>query len=112
MIKLPDNVFDCTATAIRREFAERCIDLIKWSSFSPDLNFIGNIWNWMKDYRRQVRGYFEAFRTIICEVGPKGMERRPGCLRARSINSFYVCQNGDSDSGQRPSFQIPRSKFV
>ncbi len=32
------------------EFREHGITFVEWLPFSPDLNLIENVWNWMKDY--------------------------------------------------------------
>jgi transposase len=32
------------------DLKERGITLLFWPAFSPDLNLIETVWNWMKDY--------------------------------------------------------------
>lgn len=39
-----------------RELAERGITVIFWPVYSPDLNPIETVWNWMKDYIKRVYG--------------------------------------------------------
>ena len=39
-----------------RELAERGITVIFWPAYSPDLNPIKTVWNWMKDYIERVYG--------------------------------------------------------
>jgi transposase len=39
-----------TAALTIEDLRERGIHYVKWPSFSPDLNPIKKVWNWMKDW--------------------------------------------------------------
>lgn len=45
-----DNAPGHTGRVTQEELIERGIRLIFWPPFSPDLNPIETVWNWMKDY--------------------------------------------------------------
>jgi transposase len=50
LILMQDNAPCHTAQATLQDFAERRIRFIRWPAFSPDLNPIETVWNWMKDW--------------------------------------------------------------
>lgn len=47
---MQDGAREHIARATMDEFVERGIQPIQWLSYSPDLNPIEIVWNWIKDY--------------------------------------------------------------
>lgn len=45
---MQDNAPPHTAKAVKRFLARNRVELIEWPPYSPDLNPIENLWNWMK----------------------------------------------------------------
>ena len=86
---MQDNAKAHYAANTRQELQERRIQVIVWPPYSPDLNPIEMVWNWMKDYiqnhfgermsydrlRRAVREAWEAvpqeYLTELLESMPK-----------------------------------------
>jgi DDE superfamily endonuclease len=50
LILMQDNAPCHTARATLQDLAERHIRFLGWPAFSPDLNPIETVWNWMKDW--------------------------------------------------------------
>ena len=69
MIFIQDSVSVHVTKDIIQDLEERDIVCINWSSYSPDLNPIENVWNWIKDwiqehYDDHLRGYDELQEVI------------------------------------------------
>ena len=47
---MQDNAPSHTSSETAAEFKARGIKLVPWPPYSPDLNPIESVWNWMKDY--------------------------------------------------------------
>jgi transposase len=47
------------AKATHEDLAERGVKVISWPPYSPDLNPIETVWNWMKDYVKDKYGDIE-----------------------------------------------------
>ena len=58
---MQNGAFSHLAASIKKELNKRGIKIIFWLAYSPDLNLIETVWNWMKDYIEQVYGNKEHF---------------------------------------------------
>ena len=47
---MQDNASRHTAKEVLGFFEELRVVMMKWPAFSPDLDPIEEVWNWMKDY--------------------------------------------------------------
>ena len=68
---MQDNAKAHYAAATQKELEERQIQVIVWPPFSPDLNPIEMVWNWMKNYIQEhfeeQMGY-DALRAAVMEA--------------------------------------------
>jgi hypothetical protein len=56
LILMQDNAPAHTAATTMCDLQERQIEVMVWPPYSPDLNPIEWVWNWMKDYQDQTYG--------------------------------------------------------
>jgi len=59
LLLMQDGAPGHAAKATREDLAERGVEVIHWPPFSPDLNPIETVWNWMKDYIEDQHGDIE-----------------------------------------------------
>ena len=50
LVIMHDNAPGHAALTTKNEIRERQMRVLTWPAFSPDLNPIETVWNWMKDY--------------------------------------------------------------
>lgn len=72
LLFMQDSAPGHTAQSTIQELRERGISPIFWPPFSPDLNPIETIWNWMKDYIENkygdVRMGYDQLRAVVKEA--------------------------------------------
>jgi transposase len=72
LILMQDNAPSHNARDTLRELAERFVRVLEWPPYSPDLNPIESVWNWMKHwiqdhYGEEITGE-DAIRTAVWEA--------------------------------------------
>lgn len=50
LLFMQDNAPGHAASITKEELLRRGVTILKWPAFSPDLNPIETVWNWMKQY--------------------------------------------------------------
>ena len=69
---MQDNASGHAASATMDDLLERGIIPISWPAFSPDLNPIEKIWNWMKDWIEREYGErtwtYDQLRKVVREA--------------------------------------------
>lgn len=50
LVLMQDGAPGHAAASTRKDFEERGVQVLDWPAFSPDLNPIESVWNWMKDW--------------------------------------------------------------
>jgi len=73
-----------SAASAKEELSERGIITIFWPAYSPDLNPIETIWNWMKDYIERVYGdkehSYDNLRIYVKEAWEQIIEEQLNSL--------------------------------
>jgi len=69
---MQDRVLSYLAASTKEKLQERGIYTIFWPAYSPDLNLIKMIWNWIKDYIklkfRDVQLFYNQLYIAVKEV--------------------------------------------
>jgi DDE superfamily endonuclease len=68
---MQDNAPSHASADTVKELEERGIKLIKWPPYSPDLNPIESVWDWMKDYIQNhfpEKMSYDALRKAVKEA--------------------------------------------
>jgi transposase len=72
LVLMQDHAPGHAAATTREDLLERLIEVVNWPPFSPDLNPIETIWNWMKDWieeKYEDKQYpYEQLRKIVKEA--------------------------------------------
>lgn len=73
LLLMQDNAPSHSGKVAQDELLERGVCLIFWPPFSPDLNPIETVWNWMKDYIEAKYGpdlniSYDKLREIVVEA--------------------------------------------